>query len=569
MRWSRLPFVWLLSIIGLVPMVPALVTVGLAADPIGSTENAQGKHYTKELVFHLPVSLQEKTRSNIRELQLFAKSGNGEWQCREIAPPTQRSFAFKAPADGEYWFTLVTVDAKGMQAPNDLNHLPPGEIIKVVVDTQAPTFDLRPVKMANGEVVLRCLINDANPDPSATKIAYQGADEAMHTLEPKQGMPGVFRVSGPEVFANPLHVTVTDLAGNATSNDVNLQENVAKLWPVPTPQGATTVSTAKAPEAPKSPEVTNVVTTQTTQQNVSVSQGASVNSQSQIADQRAPEQNTSNAAPPAAAPVSGNPSVAKAPDISKTSETTGASSNAPSPEVAHSRSQPTGQISQVSATSLPRQFINTTRASLDYRIDQVGPSGVGKVEVWITSDQGAAWKRHCEDTDLRSPAEFDLPGDGLFGVRVVVTNGNGFGGRPPVPGDQPQMWIEVDTVPPTVQLKEVQPSTNGSTIDLRWTANDKNLASDPISLYFSTRREGPWQPMARGLKNDGTYRWSFPRDMGAQFFVRLEASDMAGNVARCEPTNAIILDMTEPKASVLGVTGMQNAASQPGGTTSR
>jgi hypothetical protein len=544
--------------IGLVPLVPALVTVGLAADPIGPIDQTQGKHYTKELVFHLPVSLQEKMRSNIRELQLFAKTGNGDWQCREIAPATQRSFTFKAPADGEYWFTLVTVDNKGMQMPTDLSRLPPGEIIKVVVDTQPPAFDLRPLKLSNGEVVLRCLVNDANPDPTGIKIVYQGGDEVMHTMEPKPGMPGVFRVIGPEIFANPVHVTVADLAGNTTTNDVNLQESVAKLWPapvtiqqnVPVVQGGS-VNPQASVVAQRAPE--------------QVVQGGSINPQVSVVVQRAPEQNGSIAGPATVPQGAGNASVAKTSDVLKTSEALSGPSNAPTLEMAHNLPQPTAAASQAPAGSVQRQFINTTRASLDYRIDQVGPSGVGKVEVWVTADQGANWKRHCEDTDLRSPAEFDLPGDGLYGVRVIVTNGNGFGGRPPMPGEQPQMWIEVDTLPPTVQLKEMQPSTNGGTIDLRWTANDKNLAPEPINLFFATRREGPWQPVARGLKNEGMYRWTFPRDMGPQFFVRLEAMDMAGNVARCEPPNAIVLDMTEPKASVLGVTGLQNMINQTGG----
>lgn len=208
--------------------------------------------------------------------------------------------------------------------------------------------------------------------------------------------------------------------------------------------------------------------------------------------------------------------------------------------------------------STPRQFINTTRASLEYRIDQVGPSGVAKVEVFVTSDQGASWKRLCEDADRRSPAEFDLPGDGLYGVRIVVTNGNGFGGRPPVPGEQPQLWIEVDTAAPTVQLREVEPSTNAGIIDVHWMASDKNFGQEPISLSYATRREGPWLPIAHGLKNDGVYRWQFPRDMGAQFFVRIEAVDMAGNTARSESPTAIVLDMTEPRASVLGVNAVQN-----------
>ena len=56
---------------------------------------------------------------------------------------------------------------------------------------------------------------------------------------------------------------------------------------------------------------------------------------------------------------------------------------------------------------------------------------MGKVEVYLTGDGGLNWQRLQEDPDRRSPAEIDLPGEGLFGIRLVITNGNGFGGTPP------------------------------------------------------------------------------------------------------------------------------------------
>ncbi len=80
-----------------------------------------------------------------------------------------------------------------------------------------------------------------------------------------------------------------------------------------------------------------------------------------------------------------------------------------------------------------RRIINTTHASIDYRIDTVGPSGVGKVEVYVTHDEGKSWRRVVEDVDRSTPADIDLPGEGLFGVRLAITNGNGFGGTPPAP----------------------------------------------------------------------------------------------------------------------------------------
>jgi hypothetical protein len=213
--------------------------------------------------------------------------------------------------------------------------------------------------------------------------------------------------------------------------------------------------------------------------------------------------------------------------------------------------------STLAATGAAKQLLNTTHASLDYRIDQVGPSGVGKVEIWITADQGQSWQRLAEDTDRHSPADIDLPGEGLFGVRLVVTNGNGFGGSAPTHGEQPSAWIEVDTTAPFVQLRDVDPITDGGTLTIHWTAKDKNLTSEPISLFYRTRQDSPWQVVARGLKNDGSYRWTFPHSVGSQFFFKIEVADQAGNVSTVEAPNPVALDMTEPRGCVLGITGVR------------
>jgi hypothetical protein len=200
-------------------------------------------------------------------------------------------------------------------------------------------------------------------------------------------------------------------------------------------------------------------------------------------------------------------------------------------------------------------LLNTTRASINYRIDHVGPSGVGKVEVWVTADKGQNWKCLGEDLDKQSPAEVTLPGDGVYGVKLVVTNGNGFGGKAPVAGEAPTSWVEVDTAAPKLELGAMDATSAPGNITVRWSASDKNLGNEPVELYYATRREGPWLPIARGVKNEGTYRWAFPRDATPQFFVRVDVTDTAGNVARAETPTPIVLDVTEPNATVVNISG--------------
>jgi hypothetical protein len=204
----------------------------------------------------------------------------------------------------------------------------------------------------------------------------------------------------------------------------------------------------------------------------------------------------------------------------------------------------------------PRKLVNGTHISLDYQIEQQGPSGISKVEVWITRDGGSSWQHLSDDPDHKSPVELDLPGEGLYGISLVMANGNGLGGVPPVKGDAPDSWVEVDLTRPEAHLVSVRPGSgdDAGSLVVSWTASDKNLGSTPIDLYYATQQNGPWQPIARGVKNDGSYRWSVPREAGSEFLIRLDVADQAGNITRCETPQPVVVDLVRPKARVLNVT---------------
>jgi hypothetical protein len=199
-----------------------------------------------------------------------------------------------------------------------------------------------------------------------------------------------------------------------------------------------------------------------------------------------------------------------------------------------------------------RQLVNGNSVLVNYQIDQKGTSGVGRVEVWATADRGQSWQRLGEDPDRSSPVEVEFPGEGLFGLRLVVSNGRGFGGAPPVKGDTPDWWVEVDTTRPNAELGTMRPE--GGAFVIAWIARDSNLGPEPIDLYYATGREGPWHPVASKLKNEGNYRWAVPRDAGPRAFIRLVVSDLAGNTISCETQEAVTLDdLSRPRGRMLGI----------------
>jgi len=143
----------------------------------------------------------------------------------------------------------------------------------------------------------------------------------------------------------------------------------------------------------------------------------------------------------------------------------------------------------------------------------------------------------------------------------VGINGNGFGGKAPAAGDQPATTVEVDLTKPKVQGFKVALAKNGH-LDIHWKASDKNLGNQPISLFYRTGRTGAWKTMAVKVKNDGSFRWPIARDPAVQYYVRLEATDLAGNMAFCETQNPTLVDRTEPDINVTGVTVIQTHSGQ-------
>jgi len=201
-------------------------------------------------------------------------------------------------------------------------------------------------------------------------------------------------------------------------------------------------------------------------------------------------------------------------------------------------------------------LVNSKRISLNYELKEVGPSKVSLVELWVTRD-GRTWQKFKEDTGNgqtgpQPPFIVEVNDEGQYGFTLVARSGVGLGERPPQVGDPPQVWVEVDLTKPIVRIQNIDPprSVEDRNLTIAWSASDKNLGRQPITLSYSELAEGPWTPIASNLENTGRYVWPMPLNLPFRIYVKVEAADRAGNVGSAQTANPILVDLSKPKVTI-------------------
>jgi hypothetical protein len=195
---------------------------------------------------------------------------------------------------------------------------------------------------------------------------------------------------------------------------------------------------------------------------------------------------------------------------------------------------------------------------LKYAVDDAGPNGPSVVELWVTQDRGQTWIRRAEDDDRASPFNVDLSGEGTYGLCLVARSAAGAGDQPPMPGDPPQIWVEVDGTPPTVELNPPQVGTRRylGMVAITWHATDDHLGPRPVALFWRTEQpNSQWQRFAGPLENSGKYIWTVPKNFPPKFHLKIEVTDTLGNVGSAETVenSPVIVDRTRPRSRILGL----------------
>lgn len=556
--------------IGQMPPVPSP-----AAGPAPTTTGQIPKQVTRMVVFQIPFAPPADVYPRPVEVQLYvSEDGGRNWKLTSRVDPGQKHFTFRAPRDGDYWFSVRTLNEAGRVTPTTR----PRPELHVVVDTVAPKMKLRTWRADSGELHAAWELEEPNLQGDSLKLMYNtgAANErwqpvAITPVPAAPGKPAKERETTWQAATEAdkffVRAEVTDQAGNTF---VTEQEVVPSSQLAATPQrspapAVDATSPAPAPEviaaappdtqpwSPESPGEAGLTppplmantfpASSTTQTATAPTELASQQSQTAISTEELPPPLAAPAAPlvtnaPMSPPVAHNQPATLEPPLS---ETGGAS------------------LDSMTLAGLPvgvrPRMVNSRRFELEYDVESVGPTGIGRVELWGTRDGGQNWLNFGAPPDQRNPLQVTVDGEGVYGFRIVVYSGSGLGGLPPKGGDQPDVWLGVDLTSPDARILSAEQGTDNRAGELlvSWEASDRLLADRPISLSFSSQPEGPWSTLAASLPNTGAYVWRLDNRVPDIVYLRMEVRDEAGNTQTVDFGQPISIYRQRPAGRITNV----------------
>jgi hypothetical protein len=210
------------------------------------------------------------------------------------------------------------------------------------------------------------------------------------------------------------------------------------------------------------------------------------------------------------------------------------------------------------------RLVNNRKITLDFKIRDRGPSGVGSIDLWVTRNR-QDWKKIEPSSQLpgdgaeTASLTFQAPTDGTYGFTIIARSRANLAQPDPIRGDEPMVWIEVDETKPEAEFVEVKFATPGDprSLMVTWKATDKNLDPQAVILEYSETQNGDWKLLAEGLATNsqglGRHTMATPVIKSYQFWLRMRVVDRAGNQKEVVYDKPINIDLTKPSIEILDV----------------
>jgi len=535
----------------------AMLGLGLAQPPAAAPADY---HPFNSRNIKFPIQFAPDKVKSIRKVELHVSNDGGQvWQLAAVAPPTQDTFIYTAPSDGRYWFHIVTEDLKGTKDPANLTNEPPA--MKVLFDTKNPMVTVTNAKRTGDEVVVEWRVDDQFPKDDATRVyfrpvsATEGWQEVTVPANSRNGVRFAPGVPGPIA----VRIAVADMVGNKGEGFKEVDGIAATTSFSPGGSGGAGLVTGGASPA-----------------------GATI-PPPDLGPLGGP---VAPSVPPTVVPAAPTPPVVVPPpmgvvpppaSIPATPPSSVPSASAPVPTFdPRSSLMPAGGNAATGPVIEPRaQVINAVAFDLNYQVEQRGPSGISRVDLWVTRDDGKSWvwwsKHEGRDPVLKVNlgTTSNVQPEGLYGFRLVPVSGAGLSDATPAAGDSADMRVIVDVTAPTVKIFPATADPNSiDSLVLQWEATDKNFGDDPITLEWCESPTGPWRPVAttvnaealnglgavaKHLPNTGKHSWKVPTGLPPRVYLKVTARDAAGNTTEQVTREPILVDLTKPRAKITGI----------------
>ena len=531
--------------------------------------------YTNKTRFRIPYRFDaaEMQRLGSREIRLYVSVDAGQhWQHVQSVAPQQGKFEFQAPRDGEYWFAVKTVDSSNRLHP-DGNTMQAG--LRVVVDTRPPALQLDLTQAKRRQIQVRWSALDPQIDLSTLKleIVEPGATQWSPLKIPaRETGKTTWQVRKTGLVA--IRGSVSDLAGNLRRAQAQLRmTDAAGRVPRPVVPDFRQPIAEHTEGIPRTADLGNAIPGNLTHSTPPVPDAAA--STPDLADAAAGDQVNPPRYPDRELP---NSSDQTTPDFSESTVPqfpglTGAHDPpASSGALVSDRSESRPPLFQgrypredESNATNRKRVVGSRQFHIDYKIEDVGPSGIGRVELYITQDNGKKWWKYGNDRDRQSPIHVEVPDDGSYGFALRVKSGAGLSDPPPQPSETPDIVVVIDQTAPVVKMAPVKQGqgTASNQVQIRWTIDEANPARLPVALFYSGSPQGPWEPISGWQEDRGSHVWNVGSGLPPRIYIRLTARDEAGNTTSVETRKPVLVDLSRPSARIVNIELIDSNGFQP------
>lgn len=509
--------------------------------PLTAQDDSSSIAHVQAAQFKIPFNVDARGREDL-QVQLWVSADEGTtWQAFGSVPADKKSFEFRAAAEGVYLFKVATIDAAGTSFPN------PSPPLKVLVDTTKPHSEIRADINTMGQLVVEVRVVDEHLDTNTAVLRIRSDHETQWrdlAVQLHSSADGVYSGQVIADLAPCREVAVVFAIKDRSLNESEATYQYSMPRTALAPHDMTLASTQAGggsdvaartltrPQLTSTPGATRWNPTPTSANPVNKTSPGRLIAESGLSlepfGSSGGSSGTEELPPPAALENrSLQPKELQSADLG----------GSPASERNDDRSVGNGHPSDLNtglqATTIGRAYHCKSRAfSLDYSVEALGGSALADVELWGTEDGGREWQKWGSDPDRASPFDVQVGNDGLFGFRMVIVGANGVVSNRPREGGSADVWINVDTVPPSVKITRavygVGPEDGLLVIDYQ--CEDGHLVERPITLSFSDRVDGPWTTIATGLANTGIYLWKADPSLPDKIFLKLECVDKAGNI---------------------------------------